>query len=314
MKNSSRNNSKLIYIRAGGVLLTLALLVYLINSQGWGEIWAAMLQVKLTYLILAFIVMMFSRLAIAGRWYALLAVTEVDISLSETVCLTFAGLFASNFLPTTVGGDVIRFGGAARQKYDAAIMGASLIVDRIIGMCGMFFVFLGGSVYYLQDWILLDAPLGLSSVSVFAKNKWLTKTWHKIHAGFLRVLQLFRYWTTHPRAVIVSFLLTGLHMLCLYSAIYFLLSGLGDDLSLWFVGTLWSFVYFVTLLPISINGYGLQEVSVTFALTNIGGISVQHSLVIALLIRTLLIVTSLPGAFFLPSIMASKQKSSRVSD
>ncbi|MBU1660847.1 MAG: flippase-like domain-containing protein [Chloroflexi bacterium] len=313
MKKLSSNNRKIMYIRAGGVLLTLTLLVYIINSQGWGEIWAAMLQVKLIYLILAFIAMTFSRLTIAGRWYALLAVTEVDISLYEAVRLTFAGLFASNFLPTTVGGDVIRFGGATRQKHDAAIVGASLIVDRIIGMSGMFIVFLGGSAYYLKDWILLDPPPGLSSMGIFVTNKWLVKTWHKIQAGSSRVLQSFRYWTTHPRAVIVSFLLTGLHMLCLYSAIDFLLLGLGDDLSLWFVGTLWSLIYFVTLLPISINGYGLQEVSLTFALTNIGGISFRHSLAIALLIRTLLIITSLPGAVFLPGIVASKQRDLRIS-
>ena len=132
--------------------------------------------------------------------------------------------------------------------------------------------------------------------------------WHKVRAGILRVFQSFSYWTKHPRAILLSFCMTSLHMVFLFSALYLLVLGMGDNLSFWFIGTLWSLVYFVTLLPISINGYGLQEVTLTFVLTNIGAISMQHSVAIALLIRTLFVVASLPGAIFLPNILAVKIK------
>jgi len=61
----------------------------------------------------------------------------LQISLAETLRLTFAGLFANNFLPSTVGGDVVRLAGAMQARYDSAISAASLVIDRLVGMAGM---------------------------------------------------------------------------------------------------------------------------------------------------------------------------------
>ena len=66
-------------------------------------------------------------------------------------------------------------------------------------------------------------------------------------------------------------------------------------------------------MPISVNGYGVQELIFTFLLLKFGGLSHSESLTVAVLIRALFIITSLPGAFFLPSILAAmnnKQSSS----
>jgi len=302
------NKRKLGYIRILGVIVTSALFIYLVDQQGWFEIWEAIQQVQWSYLILAFAALMLSRFAVVARWYMLLVVTDVEITWFDAFRFTFAGLFASNFLPTTIGGDIVRFGGAARQEYDSAVMGAAIVVDRIVGMAGMLLVFLVGGGLYLRDWISIDAPFTFSAAGVFLKNKRLTKLWHKGYAGILRIFQSFRYWTKHPRAILLSFCMTSLHMVFLFTALYFLVLGIGDNLSFWFIGTLWSLVYFVTLLPISINGYGLQEVTLTFVLTNIGALSFQHSIAIALLIRTLFIAASLPGASFLPNLIVGKNK------
>jgi len=43
----------------------------------------------------------------------------------------------------------------------------------------------------------------------------------------------------------------------------------------------------------------------TFLLTQLGGLSSSESATVALLTRALFIITSLPGAFFLPSILAA---------
>ncbi len=59
------------------------------------------------------------------------------ISFRQSLRITFAGLFASNFLPTTIGGDVVRLAGAIQYELDAATSTASLVVDRLVGMAGM---------------------------------------------------------------------------------------------------------------------------------------------------------------------------------
>ena len=67
----------------------------------------------------------------------------------------------------------------------------------------------------------------------------------------------------------------------------------------------WSHGWFpiVTLIPISINGFGLQELSVTYLFLHVGGMSAAASLGLAVLIRIIWMLASLPGAVFLPSIL-----------
>jgi hypothetical protein len=59
------------------------------------------------------------------------------------------------------------------------------------------------------------------------------------------------------------------------------------------------------LIPVSVNGLGVQELSLTLLLSRVGGLSHSESLTVAILIRALFLMSSLPGAYFLPSILAS---------
>ncbi len=306
MLNSPKVPQKRTILRWAGTLLTLALLAYLFTRQGWGDILAAIAQISWLDLLLALLLTLFSRLAVAGRWYALLSIPEMKVSYKKTVQLTFAGLFASNFLPTTVGGDVVRLAGAVQLNLDGPISAASLVVDRLIGLLGMALaVPLGARP--LWGWLILDQgwkDAFQTSLSVVG----LAGLWGRAKDLLNRLFDAFGLWKRHPAALLLALAMTGLHMLFLYTTIALLLSALHDPISLALIAGLWSFVYLITLLPISINGYGVQEIAVTLIYTHVGGISLQSGLTIALLIRTLQMLASLPGAVFVPAIMAAREK------
>ena len=76
-------------------------------------------------------------------------------------------------------------------------------------------------------------------------------------------------------------------------------------MSFWLIVGLWSISYFVTLIPISINGYGVQELSLTFLFSRVGGISPAVGLTLAVMIRVFYMVASLPGAVYLPAILSA---------
>jgi hypothetical protein len=88
---------------------------------------------------------------------------------------------------------------------------------------------------------------------------------------------------------------------------------LGGQVSFWMVAGLWGLSYYITLLPISINGYGLQELSFCFFMSNVAGLTPAVSLSVAVLIRAFFLLSSLPGAFYLPSIMAAMAKQKQAS-
>src|SRR5512143_1066037 len=97
-----------LLLRLGGTLLALALILVLLREGGWDEIVAAIKQISWTSIVAGILLVLLSRVFVALRWYILLRSGNVDMPLARSVALTFTGLFANNFLPTTIGGDVVR--------------------------------------------------------------------------------------------------------------------------------------------------------------------------------------------------------------
>ncbi len=292
-----RKNRQTI-IRGLGSVLALTLLIILLEEEGDGELFSALRRVSIWYFLAAVAVLFISRLFAAGRWHILLQSAGVDISYLRSLMLTFTGNFSSNFLPTTIGGDVVRLGGAIQLGYDRAICVASLVADRLIGLAGMGLALPLGLIPVFS--------LGNGAAQSIAVSALIQKG-----AGFARrTFESFSIWLKKPFALTASLLATFGNMAFIYLAIYILLLGIDHHVSYWLIAGLYTLTYFVTLVPISINGLGVQELSMTFLLVQLGGLSSSESATIALLTRLLFIITSLPGAFFLPSILAAMDKKS----
>ncbi|GAH45207.1 unnamed protein product, partial [marine sediment metagenome] len=103
-----RAPNRSMLIRVIGTLIALSLLLYLLSQQGWEQIRDALQQISLWRIALAFGLITVSRFAVAARWHVLLRSSGLSIPYRSTLKITYAGLFASNFLPTTIGGDVVR--------------------------------------------------------------------------------------------------------------------------------------------------------------------------------------------------------------
>ena len=297
-------------VRIIGSILAVLLLIYWLKQQGWDEILAAIGRIQPGRFLLVLGVLMVSRLAVTTRWYILLRSARSGISFGQAMRLTFAGLFASNFLPTTIGGDVVRLAGGLQMRLDGPVCTASLIADRLIGVLGMATVLPIGLVHLwkaaaVEGTILLFGSEGFAVYTFNSVASLPERIWRKTRQLGQRVFQALSFWLKKPSALISALICTWIHMLFLFLALWLLIIEMGEEMPLWLVGGLWTIVYFVTLLPLSINGLGIQEVSMTFIFSSIGGISLNGSIMLALLIRTLMMLASLPGVAFLPMILTA---------
>ncbi|MEW6566773.1 MAG: lysylphosphatidylglycerol synthase transmembrane domain-containing protein [Chloroflexota bacterium] len=284
-----------------GTLATLGLLVYLLLRH-WSEIGEALSKLGAGPALLGLGILSLSRLAVAGRWYVLLHGAEARVTPRQSLRLTYAGLFASNFLPTTIGGDVVRLAGGFALGIDRAVCAASLVVDRLVGVAGMTVALPFG----LQAlWSGAGALTGLKDAPLAAAVTvgWWTRARERVSAVGRRLLSALALWLWRPRSLAAALGLTWFHMLLLFGTLWMLLRAMGEPIPFIRLAGLWSLVYFVTLLPFSLNGLGLQELSLTFVLTNLGGVSMQAALALALVVRTLFMLASLPGALFLPGLL-----------
>ena len=94
-----------------GSLLALGALFSLFEQQSWDEVLNAARQITWLRFFSIIGLMVLSRLFTVMRWHILLQSGGVKISIQQTTSISFTGLFASNFLPTTIGGDIVRVGG-----------------------------------------------------------------------------------------------------------------------------------------------------------------------------------------------------------
>lgn len=276
-----------------GTFLAVGMLAVLLKDDGWNDVVDAFKKIEVTDLLWVALLFLISRLATAWRWHILLRSAGVDIQFKESLGLTFTGLFASNFLPSTIGGDVVRLAGVMQMGYDRAVSLASIAADRLIGMLGMTMTL---PIGIFHSWGLL----GTDPASL------LTAVWFQRPLAFLkRTYSTFNIWLKKPASLFGALAFSWVHMLCLFGSIYIFVDDLGSHVSFWMVAGLWSLTYFITLIPISINGYGLQELSFTFFMSNVAGLTPAVSLSVAVLLRGYLILSSLPGAFFISSIVSA---------
>jgi len=311
MKDSPKTNCQ-TFLRWAGTIFSLILLVVLFYIYREDLLAAVRRGVVPVNLLMAAGFIFLSRLMTVARWYTLLRSGGIKISFKDTASLTFTGLFASNFLPTTVGGDVVRLAGAMQMGYDRAVCLASIAADRLINMTGMslaaplglFQLFTVGPLV-LGSLELAPGMLGVQSLS-------LAGLWEKGWDFIRRTLASLTIWLKQPLVLLQALAFALGNLLCVAGSYYLLIQGMGEYLPYWKVVGLVSMGYFIGLMPFSINGYGWHEVSVTALFSQIGGVSVAVCGVVVLIQRVLMMLASAPGAFTLPAIMAKMREEQRV--
>lgn len=295
--SQDRKSLRTSLLRLLGTIFSLGLVLFLI-LQNWDDFKNSFSRLSLNLLFFLLFLGFLSRLIVTVRWFVILKVVEPKLNFFQAFKLSFVGLFTTNFLPSTIGGDLVKLGGAVQSGLDPAGVAGSLVVDRLVGMTTMA-TFLPFGILAIPQGNNLSMLLSAASPGGL-----VGKIWRKIKSYILRVILALKIWVKHPVQLVIAAFFSFLHMICTFSMVFLILRELNNPISWWLSGGLWVLVYFVTLLPISINGLGLQEASLSLVFTSFAGVSESNSLVLAIIIRVLFMLASLPGAFFLPNTLS----------
>ena len=227
------------------------------------------------------------------RWLSLLRAQGVHLGVAATLRLQWAGFFAGNFLPTSVGGDVVRLYCVLPMSPSKVVALASIAVDRAMGVIGMLF-FLPFSIPLLTS--MFAGTLSISQLGLIERAR----------AAFEHFMQALSLWSRQPRSLFAALMASFVGILCFLLAMYLLAIALGMPVSFADVAGASTLTYFIALIPFSINAYGLRELGVVFFYTRLGATS-EQALALALLSRVLFLLVSLPGALVLPKILGSRK-------
>lgn len=245
----------------------------------------------------------------AVRWQRVLRALEVDLPLRRLFSHYMAGQFVSNFVPTTVGGDVLRVSRLTRDTDNGPISFTSVVFERLSGWLVLpVITFLGFAVNPGLTHLgpATKIPLVIGGITLIALLLVLVLLGHERtgdglaeRGGLLRFANAVHlgidHFRNHPREardVLISAFL--------YQFVLLLAAGCAvEALEINRVGltSLMAFlpaVLIIQVLPLGIGGLGVREGALVLLLSGIG-VSDEQAIALGLAIYALTLVGSLIG-------------------
>ena len=131
------------------ILLSAGLFSYILYKAQIGAIGQIISGANLKYYIFSIALYVAAQPIRTLRWGILLKKKDVAVSQSKLLFLCFIGTFFSSFLPTIVGGDMVRGYYIFRETNSHEVSFASIIVERLCGLLVVVVTGFAASIYFL---------------------------------------------------------------------------------------------------------------------------------------------------------------------
>jgi uncharacterized membrane protein YbhN (UPF0104 family) len=143
------------------------------DEQGLAYVWKrhVLEREPINYHFLALTTVIFgaSVLLTIVRWYTLVRAQGLPFTLSGALRLGLIGFFFNIFLPGSVGGDIIKAAGIAREQSRRTVAVATVLIDRAIALWGLiWFVALLGAVFWAAGFLKGEVEAKLQAIVLIA--------------------------------------------------------------------------------------------------------------------------------------------------
>ncbi|MCG3175949.1 MAG: hypothetical protein MOGMAGMI_00886 [Candidatus Omnitrophica bacterium] len=137
---------------SGGFLL----LLYYLMRDDLPEIASTLSGLDPALALVSAVLFLSTVFVLAKRLQLIFAAEDLSISMRESASLTFVGYFFNNFLPTSVGGDIVKAMCAAKVTGDPVKSVTTVLMDRIFGLFTFILIPSISLLFYLDR---IDNPM-----------------------------------------------------------------------------------------------------------------------------------------------------------
>ncbi|MCI5208108.1 MAG: UPF0104 family protein [Candidatus Electrothrix sp. ATG2] len=266
------------------------------------EMLEAVTTVSPVYLLAALFAQLACLMAAAYRWQLIVARLGFNASFAFYLASYFKGAFFNQGLPTSIGGDGVRIYDCTKVTGSAEDAFFGVFIDRIIGLAGLLLLNIGAlllnrtllpkQIFYPLLLILISLTTGLLLLFFLRKFSFFTVS---KYLGFLGRLseRYFQVYSSIPALTSQLGLSILIHLLSM-STFFSLGQGVGLNLSAQVYLVLVPPVILLTLLPISLAGWGIREGAMVAFFLLIGA-EKSRVLTLSLLYGVVALTASLPG-------------------
>lgn len=305
------------------IAATVAALGLLVWWLPFDDLWSAMRSVPLAAWPVAVGVYLGAHLLGVVKWRLLVNTAGAALSVRMAIQAYYWGLFGNLFLPSIVGGDVVRAGVAMRQARSKSALLLGSLIDRVQDVVGLGVLAGIGALLapraldatsrriFVVFAALVTAAgiIGLLSLRFFP----VKRVPFKVRRLLVRVRQAVRATASRPEALALAFTLG----LAVQSALILVnwelgrLIGIDIPLYVWFF--VWPLAKIAGLAPLTQGGIGVREAAQA-ALFAPFGVSAVPAVATGLVFEAVIITGGLMAGAISTFVAASAPRASRTGD
>ncbi|HUU32788.1 MAG TPA: lysylphosphatidylglycerol synthase transmembrane domain-containing protein [Vicinamibacterales bacterium] len=301
---------------AAKLVLSVGLLAFVLRGTSPQAMWAVFRRVQPLWLIAAFAANGVVMAVSIWRWRILLAAQHVMVPVRTLSESYWVALFFNNFLPSNIGGDVVRIADTSQVAGSKTLATTVVLVDRVLGAFAVLTVGAVGAAAARAfgidipgtGWLEVAALAALAvCIPLFVAPALLDMLLRPLHSlghpwviERLEMLQdaLGRF-RSRPSSLIGA--LGGALVVQIVIVVFYALTArsLSIPLPVMMAGVLVPVALVVQMAPVSINGFGVREAVFSFFFVRFG-LGVDAGIAVSLLGTALIMAFSLGGgALFL---------------
>lgn len=295
------------------VAFSFALLAFLFSKVDTVRLWQAARHASVTWLLGALVLYSLMVLASAWRWGVLLTAQDVRLPFKTLTSSFLVATFFNNFLPSNIGGDVIRIADTAPAAGSKTLATTVVLLDRGLGLLGLVFVAAlgasagsrfadGGPLAPAMLWAGFAVAAALATPALFRPHAFARvlqplRTFHPdwVDTRLARLTSALSRFGQAPRALagcfvgalVVQTVLVGFYLAIAYS--------LRIPVGFAELAVIVPTTFIVQMVPLSMNGFGVREATFGFYFSRLG-LPLESALLISFMGAALIMLFSLSGA------------------
>ncbi len=259
------------------------LFTFLFKSFSWSAVLQQLSHLDDGGLVIAVMVGMSGVMISAYQWHSLLAAEHIHIDLKKLVNFYLVGLAFNHFLPTGMGGDVVKAYYVGKEGNNTAGSVSAVIMSRITGFCGMLLVSLTVlllwhslfthqlTLIFLVSCLALCGALAGVFCAVLLLPRFLQgKCFRRpLFLSICNTGNTIRKSIAQPRSMATATLFGALFHVSAALNYYSYATLMHIPVPVTFYLVAIPLVALSTVLPTSINGYGVRESTLVFVFSTV---------------------------------------------
>ncbi len=291
-------------------VVSLILLVVLFSRIDFKDTWEAVKNAELKYLVAALGVLLLTNAMILWRWIILMKALNLKFNRFNSARWFFLGQFLSLVLPSSIGGDLFKGLGLAKETGNRTKVFASIVLDRLIGFVAI--VMLASVSFFFGHKIVNDPVVMISIVCMVSGSitvavilfshrifSWVCRAfgaWPKVKDSLMKLHYDLVLMKGRFKDAIGTIVLSTVAQIIFAFEFYLIAKGMHQHIA---------FVYFIIFSPLvcvvsslpSIGGLGVREFG-WVSLLSILGVQKGVALGLSLISFTLMVAAGLLGGLF----------------